>query len=272
MHLAQPLTFLLVLLAARVKCAQLGERYRLRAPSVRAFTPDEFFATYELMVQYKYGNVSSCPVIWQYKGIPIAEGDDLFLMHSDMLMSSRRSQDLVSCNNDGALHLLRSTRLNGSFIDSLKSDIANDVDKTTVFNSIYEHLAGHLWYVSTGTSPTTCGDHKWFDQDEMFVFFDQSETVSLSVVAKILNGGPRILSLPLMGDVRYMLSVRAGTTCIYRVESDVQQLTNQTARPSDSPSPVPSVRPLSLTFFHTLSFFQISYQLTFCCFFIYLPS
>lgn len=216
-------------------------RHQLINTTARTFTPNEFYASYELMVQYKHANVSSCPSVWKYSGVPIDEQSMLFLAHGDMSISAPNSTFLYRCNYGGALHLLRSSFLTGSTLDAFENDIADDVDKFTVFNSVRAQLNDDIYYVSTGTSPPTCGGINYFDDDEMFVFFDESDTVMLSVVAKIKQGTARVLTLPLVGSIRYLLIVRFGTTCIYRVESDDPHMINHIPRPSDSPTPTPLV-------------------------------
>lgn len=216
-------------------------RQNLRRTTSRTFRPNEFQATFELMVQYKYGNVSNCPLLWDYSGFPIDEQSMLFLAHGDISISSPDDTILTPCDYGGAIHLLRSTFLTGSTLDAFEADITDDVDKWTLFNSVRSQLDGAIYYVSAGMSSPKCGNTTLFSEDELLLFFDESETVLLSVVAKYKNGGERVLAIPLVGNIRYMVSVHHGSTCIYRAGSDVQMMLNDTARPSDSSTPAPSV-------------------------------
>lgn len=232
---------LIIGLAAIRISARPVPRHELRHMSSRTFKPNEFQAMFELMVQYRHGNVSTCPLFWEYYGIPIDEQSMLFLAHGDMSVSSSDDSTLTPCEYGGAIHLLRSTFLTGSTLDAFEADIADDVDKWTLFNSVRSQLDGAIYYVSAGMSSPKCGNITLFAEDELLLFFDESETVLLSVVAKYKNGGERVLTIPLVGDIRYMVAVHHGSTCIYRAGTDVQMMLNNTSRPSDSSTPAPSV-------------------------------
>lgn len=229
----------------------------------RAFTVDELVARYELMVQYKHGNVSDCPVVWRYSGQPSTFEGSVMLAHNDIEIAAHNDSLPVSCDGTGTLRLLSSTMLADSRLDAFEAAIANNVDKTTVFDSIHAQLHNRLFMVSAAAStlPPTCGGTMWFDNGEMFVFFDEIETLMLSVVSKIQNGGPRILTIPLIGNIRYMVSVAEGTTCIYRVASDVRQVLIDNVEPSGSPSASPQVSFLLLT--PLLLFFYLSETMCF---------
>lgn len=244
--MASPVVFLLYALifvwtfTGRVLGSPLLHR-RMNLITSRTFKPTEFQTPFELMVQYRHGNVSSCPLVWEYKSVPIDEQSLLFLAHGDMSISSPDDTTLVPCDYGGAIQLLRSTFLTGSTLDAFEADISNDVDKWTLFNSTKSQLNDAVYYVSAGISSPTCGNNTYFHEDELLLFFDESDAVLLSVVAKYKNGGERVLSIPLVGNIRYMISVHRGSTCIYRAASDVQMMLNSTARPSDISTPPPSV-------------------------------
>lgn len=236
-----PIIILIVGFIVGCTSARPVPRHELERLTSRTFRPNEFQATFELMVQYKHGNVSNCPLLWEYSGVPIDEQSMLFLAHGDMSISSADDTTLTPCDYGGAIHLLRSSFLTGSTLDAFEADIADDVDKWTLFNSVRSQLDGAIYYVSAGMSSPKCGNVTLFTEDELLLFFDESETVLLSVVAKYKNGGERVLTIPLVGDIRYMVSVHHGSTCIYRAGTDVQMMLNNTAKPSDSSTPAPSV-------------------------------
>lgn len=221
-----------------------GPRAPLRRRALRSFTSDELVARYELMVQYKYGNISSCPVVWHYSGSPDMNNGTVLLEHRDISISATNETLPDICDDnpeDGnTLELLSSSRLTDFKLDSFEASIADNIDKTTVFDSLHAQLTGRLYLLSAGKTPgpIRCRGTTWFDNEELFIFFDEDYTVMLSLVSKIQNGGPRILTLPLIGRIRYMLSVSTGSTCIYRVQSDVREVL---MNPSDSPAVTPTV-------------------------------
>lgn len=197
------------------------------------------------MVQYKHTAVSNCPVVWRYDGHASENNGTLLLSHSDIQIAAFNNSIPQVCSGtpDATISLLSSTFLSDSRLEEFEASIKNNLDKTTVFESIHSQLSRRVYLVSSTNSqtPLNCGGVNWFEHNEMFVFFDEADTVMLSIVAKIQNGGPRILTLPLVGNIRYMLSVTSGTTCIYRVDTDVRQVLADKLRPSLSPSSTPMV-------------------------------
>lgn len=210
--------------------------------SVRAFSVREFIANYELMTQYKSGSVEDCPEVIEYKAVPSEFNGDLVISHNDMMIGSEKGQ-ARPCTDDGEMELTSSTNLVGEKLSLVKNNMQGDVYSTILFNDLKAHLSGKRYYVSLADTPREC-ERTWFTGKETFIFFDESTTTPLTVVLKVVNGEARQITLPLIANIRYMVSVREGSTCIYRVDVDVSNLINDIARPSDSPSPTVCHAPL----------------------------
>lgn len=229
--------FLLWTIVALTLLRQPLAQQHIDESTVKAFSPNEFEARYGLMVQYKHGvSVRSCPEVLEYQGTPEKVGDQLYIAHKDMLIGETAESTPSQCTDDGFLQVRSSTELIGQSLAEFEESISNDVDTLTLFTGLQDSLNGRTYYVSVRDSERQCGQ-TWFGNNETFFFFDESTTTVLNIVSKVKNGQPVLLSLPLIGDVRYMVSVRTGTTCIYRVDIDVDNLKNNITRPSDSPSP-----------------------------------
>lgn len=203
--------------------------------SVRAFSPNEFIANYELMTQYKSGSVEDCPEVIEYKAVPTRVNQTLIISHGDMMIGSEKGK-ARPCTDNGEMTLASSVNLEGETLSTVKSNMKDDIYSTVLFDDLSAHLRGKTYYVSLSDTPREC-EVTWFTGKETFIFFDESTTTPLSVVVKVVSGEPRRLSLPLLANIRYMISVREGSTCIYRVDVDVSNVMNDIARPSDSPSP-----------------------------------
>lgn len=210
-------------------------RDQINGTTVKAFSPNEFRANYELMTQYKSGIVEDCPQVIEYMAVPTEIDQDLVIAHSDMMIGAGRS-DTQQCTDDGEMRLILSNNLVGDRLAAFQKAISEDDYTRTLFDDLSLRLRGRRYYVSISDSPLECGV-SWFTEKETFIFFDESQPTTLTVVLKISNGEPRLLSLPLIGNIRYMISVREGRTCIYRVDVDVSNIINDISRPSDSPSP-----------------------------------
>lgn len=211
--------------------------------TVKAFTPNEFRASYELMTQYKSGSVEDCPQVIEYMAVPTEIDQDLVIAHHDMKIGPERSST-QHCTDDGEMRLILSSNLVGDKLASFQTAISKDKYTSILFDDLRAQLRGKRYYVSISDSPRECGV-RWFTEGERFIFFDESATTQLTVVQKISNGKPKLLSLPLIANIRYMISVGEGSTCIYRVDVDVSNIINDIARASDSPSP--TVRRFPLT-------------------------
>ncbi|CAN8061748.1 unnamed protein product [Agarophyton chilense] len=209
--------------------------------SGRAFTELEFTASYELMVQYRHGSVPSCPHRIQYTGSPIQEGSELLLSHTDMKISESDTLNPINCTDNGVQRLVQSNLLRGQALSDFREGIEKSVDKSILYESVAQQLAAAKYYVSVKDSVRVCGQG-WFSSAETYVFFDESKLVQLRVVKKVIQDEPVTITLPLIGNIRYMVVVRDGTTCIYRVESDVESIIKNSPRPSDSPSVTVSCR------------------------------
>lgn len=133
------------------------------------------------------------------------------------------------------MRLIESSNLIGIRLAQFQSSIRDDFDKMTVFQSLSSQLSGKKYWVSVADSARSCGQ-TWFGRDETFIFFDESQSTSLQVVRTFIGTRPVILNLNLDGNIRYMIAVRAESTCIYRVDVDVQNFFNDIPRPSDSAS------------------------------------
>lgn len=203
--------------------------------SAQAFTPNEFRALYELMVQYKYGRADNCPLVIKHSAEAIEDGPDLIIRHRDMRIGNN---ELENCTDVGEQRLTIPSTLSGNRLVEFSESINSNLDKRTVFEGLMRELDGRKWYASIQDSSRTCGpnDRKWFQRSETFFYFDESETIRLNIVAKITGGEPKLLALPLVGNIRYMIAVTSGTSCIYRVQTDVANVILGTPRPSDSPS------------------------------------
>lgn len=226
----------------------------------RAFTRGEFAGTYQLLAQYKHAAAPSCPLAWRYTGPapapPSVEGGAYvaYLKHRDIWVSrANDSATFARCKDDGgAVALLSSVYLEGARLADFVREVGKDADKAAVFASVQMALAGRsggIFYVAAGVEEPMCGEgledggrFSFFGRDDMLLFFDESRTMEMHIVVGMKNGGPRYSVVSLLGDVRYMIATRSGSTCIYRVESDMSDIINGVERPSDSPSPAPKVR------------------------------
>lgn len=206
--------------------------------TVRAFSRNEFQANYIRMTQYKRGQVPDCPRRIEITSIPDEIDQDLFIPHQTMRIGAS-NETAVNCTDDGYMQMIRSNNLVGARLTAFRNSILHDVYRTVLFDNLSISLRGKQYYVSIEDTPRTCGQ-QWFTDRETFIFFDENDIIDLTVVLKVENGIPRLLMLPLTGDIRYMVSVTTGSTCIYRVDSDVSDLLNNITRPSDSPSPTVS--------------------------------
>ncbi|KAI0566856.1 hypothetical protein FGB62_5g035 [Gracilaria domingensis] len=188
------------------------------------------------MVQYRHGSVPSCPHRIQYTGTPTEEGSQLLLHHTDMKISESDTLNPINCTDSGIQRLVQSTNLRGQILSDFLEEVDMSLDKSILYKSVAQQLAGNRYYVSVQDSVRVCGQG-WFSSAESYFFFDESKLVQLQVVKKVIQEEPVVITLPLIGNIRYMVVVREGTTCIYRVESDVQSIIKNSPRPSDSSSP-----------------------------------
>lgn len=200
----------------------------------KAFSPNEFLASYQLMVQYKHGPAPTCPLLITYNSHPVADGTDLLIRHNDMRFGSSE-ETLQNCTDGGTQRLVLSRDLVGPRLQSYIDDFDGNLDKTTVFDSLQEDIGGGKYFISVSDSARVCGE-TWFHRGENFFYFDEGRTVTVRIVAKIVGSVPKFLELPLIRNIRYMVVAGTGSTCVYRVQSDVESVIRGTPRPSDSPS------------------------------------
>lgn len=223
----------------------LGRSFVIRPASaldeqnvVHAYARSEFLANYTRLTQYKRGQVPDCPQRIEITAMPTEIAQDLYVSHQDMRIGI--TNDTVErCVDNGRMRLISSKNLNGERLTSFKKSIEDDIYTNTLFDNLAVSLSGRNYYVSTEDTPRRCGE-LWFTNNETFIFFDESTVVDLTVVLKVENGIAKLLLLPLTGDIRYMIVVTTGSTCIYRVDIDVSNMLNNITRPSDSPSPTVS--------------------------------
>lgn len=157
-----------------------------------------------------------------------------------MKISEADSLTPVQCTDAGTQTLVQSHLLRGETRNSFLASIQESVDKSVLYDSLVAQLSSSArYFVSLQDSVRVCGQ-TWFSDQESYFFFDESKLIQLQVVKKIVQQQPVFVTLPLIANIRYMIVVRDATTCIYRVETDVQDIINNVARPSDSPSPTVS--------------------------------
>lgn len=214
----------------------------LNSTTVRSFTANEFKASYGLLVKYEHGgslaSLPSCPALFEYTGTPQKSGDNLIVYHKDMKIAETADSETVQCTDGGMLQLTSSEKLmaGSQGLRSFEDAIAGVLDAETVFNGLQESLIGKRYFVGISDSTRMCGGQKWFGRQEAFMFFDETDPVNLKLVSKVKNGQAVILQLSLIGDIRYMVAVRNGATCVYRVDLDLRNLQLNITRPSDSPT------------------------------------
>lgn len=204
----------------------------------RSFTASELAAHYELMVQFKNGEASNCPVAWSFTGTPERTNGSIILSQENIQVFEENQS--CSGNSNKSMTLLMSTYLKDARLKDFLSSIKFNIDKTTVFDSVYEQLSRRLFFVTSmdSSNSLTCSDGKrWFDNDEMFLFLDVIDAIVLPLVAEVHNGDARIHAIPLLKNVRYMIAVTSGSTCIYRVDADLRILLVDILAPYQSPLP-----------------------------------
>lgn len=129
--------------------------------------------------------------------------------------------------------------LQGEILTTIRDTMAGSIDKSVVFESIWAKLQDSKFWLSNGPVRKRCGSKVWFPSDEVFIFVDESNPIPVSVVANLVRGTPVLAQVELAANIRHLVVVSTGSTCIYRVDKDVQAMMNNIPRPSDSPSPSP---------------------------------
>lgn len=205
---------------------------------VRAFSQSEFLANYTRLTQYKRGQVPDCPQRIEMTAIPTIIENDLYVSHQDMRIGLT-NDTVEQCVDDGQMRLISSENLIGERLTLFKKNIVENIYTSILYENLAVSLSRKKYYVSIEDTPRQCGQ-LWFANNETFIFFDESTVVDLTVVLKVENGVAKLLMVPLTGDIRYMIAVATGSTCIYRVDIDVSNMLNNITRPSDSPSPTVS--------------------------------
>lgn len=149
-----------------------------------------------------------------------------------------------NCSNSGnSIDLISSEALDGSTLTDFKSKVLTSRDTETVYDGMQEQFAGRKWWASYPAPTMQCTDgtrtQKWFGANQLFIFTDESDRLELKALTNILNGVEKFTMLTLVENIRHVIIISKGSTCIYRSDSDVQKRRLNIARASDAPSPTP---------------------------------
>lgn len=234
------LIFLAFLLLSRLSFSQQKIPLHGQHLSVKAFSANEFRSIYELMVQYKFADSPTCPGLISYDAYPQQSGQTLTLQHKHMLIGPDNTT-LHRCVDNQQMTLLRADNLLATRLTQFLASIQPHHHKLITFQSLFSQLQPSAFYISIRDSARTCGEKTWFQNQETSFFFHEPNVTNVSIVPRLVLGQPKVTTISLIGNIRYMIIVNSGSTCIYRVQVDVNKVKKDLAHQSSTPSATISV-------------------------------